>query len=157
MTANISNKTKVEEWIENKGLNLTVKDMPDTCRSAAEAASAIGCTVAQIGKSIIFKDKEQDAAILVITSGVNMVDAKKLANENNLQLEKASADFVREKTGFAIGGVPPFAHAAPVRTFMDQSLFEFTEIWVAAGHPFKVLRITPQELQSVTGATVIAV
>lgn len=150
-------KNKIEEFIENQGLGIVVKEMPQTCRSAAEAAASIGCQPAQIGKSIIFKDKAQDQAVLVITSGVNTVDAKKLANQNNLQLEKADADFVREKTGYVIGGVPPFAHAEPVRTFMDESLFQYAEIWVAAGHPYKVMRVTPQELHKITGAQLIAV
>lgn len=121
--------------------------MPQTTRTAADAAKAIGCEVAQIAKSLVFRSG--DEAVLVIASGTNRVDAARLG------LTKADADFVREKTGFAIGGVPPVGHISPIRTLIDEDLLRFDRIWAAAGTPNAVFELSPSDLPRITGGAVV--
>lgn len=127
--------------------------LDDAARTAQQAADALGITVGQIAKSIIFRRKEDDRAVLVITSGDRRVDEKKVAALVG-KLGRADADFVRARTGFAIGGVSPVAHAEPPVTLIDRELFRFEEIWAAAGHPHGVFRLRPQDLVALTGAPV---
>jgi prolyl-tRNA editing enzyme YbaK/EbsC (Cys-tRNA(Pro) deacylase) len=134
-----------------------VVEMPQTTRSAAEAADAIGCKVEQIAKSLIFKTRQTGAPILIIASGVNRVKEKKIETVLGERLDKADADFVRERTGFAIGGVPPLGHSSTLETFIDEDLLQHQEIWAAAGTPFAVFRLTPSDLVKMTGGRVIAV
>lgn len=122
-------------------------------RTAQQAADALGIAVGQIAKSIIFRRKSDDVAVLVVTSGDRRVDEKKV----DLLVGKtgrADADFVKGKTGFSIGGVSPLAHATPPVTLIDRELFRFGEIWAAAGHPHAVFRLSPQDLERLTGAPV---
>ena len=122
-------------------------------RTAQQAADALGIAVGQIAKSIIFRRKSDDVAVLVVTSGDRRVDEKKV----DLLVGKtgrADADFVKGKTGFSIGGVSPLAHATPPVTLIDHELFRFGEIWAAAGHPHAVFRLSPQDLERLTGAPV---
>ena len=127
--------------------------LDDAARTAQQAADALGITVGQIAKSNIFRRKEDDRAVLVITSGDRRVDEKKVAALVG-KLGRADADFVRARTGFAIGGVSPVAHAEPPVTLIDRELFRFEEIWAAAGHPHGVFRLRPQDLVALTGAPV---
>jgi prolyl-tRNA editing enzyme YbaK/EbsC (Cys-tRNA(Pro) deacylase) len=127
--------------------------LDDAARTAQQAADALGITVGQIAKSIIFRRKDDDRAVLVITSGDRRVDEKKVAALVG-KLGRADADFVRARTGFAIGGVSPVAHAEPPVTLIDRELFRFEEIWAAAGHPHGVFRLRPQDLVALTGAPV---
>ena len=120
-------------------------------RTAADAAAAIGCAVAQIAKSLVFRAEASGRAVLVIASGVNRVDEAKVAHIVGEKIGRADADFVRLKTGFAIGGVPPVAHAEPSPTLIDDALFAFAEIWAAAGTPNAVFRLTPGDLLRLTG------
>jgi prolyl-tRNA editing enzyme YbaK/EbsC (Cys-tRNA(Pro) deacylase) len=132
----------------------------DAARTAQQAADALGVALGQIAKSIIFRRKSDDAAVLVVTSGDLRVDEKKvqaLVCGEGGKLGRADAEFVKSKTGFSIGGVSPLAHATPPVTLIDEALFRFTEIWAAAGHPHAVFRLTPSELQAMTGAPVHAV
>ena len=134
--------------------------LDDTARTAQQAADALGVGVGQIAKSIVFRRKSDDAAVLVVTSGDQRVDEKKLEAlvcVDGQRLGRANADFVKAKTGFSIGGVSPLAHAAPVVLLIDQSLFRFDEIWAAAGHPNAVFKLTPSDLQTLTGAAVVDV
>jgi prolyl-tRNA editing enzyme YbaK/EbsC (Cys-tRNA(Pro) deacylase) len=124
--------------------------MPASTRTAQEAAQAIGCQVGQIAKSLLFKTKRTGKPVLVITSGSNRVNEKKLGELLQEPIEKASADFVREQTGFAIGGVPPVGHANALLTFLDQDLMHYDVIWAAAGTPNAVFKLTPAELEKVT-------
>lgn len=129
----------------------------DAARTAQQAADALGVALGQIAKSIIFRRKSDDAAVLVVTSGDLRVDEKKvqaLVCAEGGKLGRADAEFVKIKTGFSIGGVSPLAHATPPVTLIDEALFRFTEIWAAAGHPHAVFRLTPAELQAMTGAPV---
>lgn len=125
------------------------REFPEGTRTAQDAAAAIGCTVGQIVKSLVFlRDGEP---ILVLCSGANTVDARRLG------LDKADANVVRRATGFAIGGVPPYGHPAPLETLVDEDLLGYDEIWAAAGTPRSVFPLTPGELVERTGGTVTRV
>ncbi len=147
---------RVQDLLREAGSECTVAMMATTARSAAEAAAAIGCTVAQIAKSLVFR-AASGRAVLVIASGVNRVDETKLAAAIGEKLGKADANFVRDRTGYAIGGVAPVGHPPGVRIFIDADLANYDSLWAAAGHPHAVFRVTPAELERLTGGTVIAV
>ncbi len=125
-------------------------------RTAQQAADALGVALGQIAKSIIFRRESDDAAVLVVTSGDRRVDEVKLAAVVG-PLGRADANFVKTRTGFSIGGVPPFAHATKSVTLIDQELFRFEEIWAAAGHPRGVFRLRPLDLTRLTAAPVVDV
>jgi prolyl-tRNA editing enzyme YbaK/EbsC (Cys-tRNA(Pro) deacylase) len=134
--------------------------LDDAARTAQQAAVALGVGIGQIAKSIVFRRKSDDAAVLVVTSGDQRVDEKKLEAlvcPDGKRLSRANADFVKTKTGFSIGGVSPLAHATPVLLLIDQSLFRFDQIWAAAGHPNAVFQLTPTEMEWLTGAPVVDV
>ena len=122
-------------------------------RTSQEAADALGVQVGQIAKSVIFRRKADEAAVLVVTSGDRRVDEKKVAAQVG-PLGRADAEFVKARTGFTIGGVSPVAHASPPVTLIDRELFRFDEIWAAAGHPNGVFKLSPAQLQALTGAPV---
>ena len=148
---------KVQEALRILGVTCEVREMDKTTRSAQDAARAVGCEVGQIAKSLVFKGATTRQAVLVITSGSNRVDEKKLSERIGEPVLKADADFVRQQTGFAIGGVPPVGHAQPIVVFIDEDLLTYSEIWAAAGTPQAVFRLTPQELQKITNGRVIRV
>jgi prolyl-tRNA editing enzyme YbaK/EbsC (Cys-tRNA(Pro) deacylase) len=125
-------------------------------RTAAEAAAAIGCAVAQIAKSILFR-AESGRPVLVVASGTNRVDERKVAALVGERIGRADAEFVRAATGFAIGGVPPVGHATAPVVLLDRDLLRFAEIWAAAGTPNAVFRLTPDELAGLTGAGFVEV
>ena len=132
----------------------------DAARTAQQAADALGVSVSQIAKSVVFRRRSDDAAVLVVTAGDQRVDEKKLEAlvcPDGKRLGRADAAFVKTKTGFSIGGVSPLAHATAVVVLIDQSLFRFGEIWAAAGHPNAVFQLTPSELEWMTGAPVVDV
>lgn len=122
-------------------------------RTAQEAADALGIALGQIAKSIIFRRKSDDAAVLVVTSGDRRVDEKKIDALVG-KTGRADADFVKVRTGFSIGGVAPLGHVQAPVTLIDRELFRFEEIWAAAGHPHAVFRLRPQDLERLTGAPV---
>ena len=122
-------------------------------RTSQEAADALGVTVGQIAKSVIFRRKLDEVAVLVVTSGDKRVDEKRVAAHTGT-LGRADADFVKSRTGFSIGGVSPLAHATPCVTLIDRELFRFNEIWAAAGHPNGVFKLSPDQLVQLTGAPV---
>jgi prolyl-tRNA editing enzyme YbaK/EbsC (Cys-tRNA(Pro) deacylase) len=124
-----------------------------SARTSQEAADALGVTVGQIAKSVIFRRKSDDVAVLVVTSGDQRVDEKRVAAHTGT-LGRADADFVKARTGFSIGGVSPLAHATPCVTLIDRELFRFSEIWAAAGHPNGVFKLSPDQLVALTGAPV---
>jgi prolyl-tRNA editing enzyme YbaK/EbsC (Cys-tRNA(Pro) deacylase) len=125
-------------------------------RTAADAAAAIGCTVAEIAKSLVFK-AASGRAVLVVASGVNRVDERRVALLLGEKIGRADAAFVREKTGFAIGGVPPVGHVEAPLTLIDADLLQYETIWAAAGTPNAVLKLTPRELEGLTGGRVAEV
>ena len=130
--------------------------LDDAARTAQQAADALGIALGQIAKSIIFRRVQDDAAVLVITSGDRRVDEKKVAAMVG-ELGRADASFVKAKTGFSIGGVAPVAHASTGVVLIDRELFRFSEIWAAAGHPHAVFALTPAQLERMTGAPVAEV
>jgi len=134
-----------------------VLEFEESTRSSAEAAAAVGCAVAQIAKSLIFRAAASNRPVLVVASGVNRVDEAKVAEAVGEAIARADADFVREATGFAIGGVPPVGHANPPTVLIDRSLMAFAEIWAAAGTPNAVFRLTPADLVELTGGRVVAI
>jgi prolyl-tRNA editing enzyme YbaK/EbsC (Cys-tRNA(Pro) deacylase) len=148
---------KVQEALRILGVACEVREMDKTTRSAQDAARAVGCEVGQIAKSLVFKGATTRQAVLVITSGSNRVDEKKLSDRIGEPVLKADAAFVHQQTGFAIGGVPPVGHEQPIAVFIDEDLLTYSEIWAAAGTPQAVFRLTPQELQKITSGRVIRV
>ena len=147
---------RVQETLRAAGSSCEVRMMATTARSAAEAAASIGCGAAQIAKSLVFRAKS-GRAVLVIASGTNRVDENKIAAALGEAIGKADAEFVRDRTGYAIGGVAPIGHESAVRIFIDVDLRRYDEIWAAAGHPHAVFRLTPAELERLTQGAVIAV
>ncbi len=156
MTQKLSKSSeKVQKALNAIGLECRVVEMPGSTRTAGDAAAAVGCTVGQIVKSLIFKGKRSGKPFLVVASGPNRVDQKKLAEEIQEPIKMAHPDFVREKTGYAIGGVPPLGHLEPIDTYIDKDLLEYDEIWAAAGNPKSVFKLTPKNLHQMTNGKVI--
>ena len=145
--------TRVRQALAERGHPHAPRWLAVAARTAQEAADALGVAVGQIAKSVIFKRKSDEVAVLVVTSGDQRVDEKRVAAITG-PLGRADADFVKRRTGFSIGGVAPLAHSSPAVTLIDRELFRFGEIWAAAGHPNGVFRLSPQELQGLTGAPV---
>src|SRR3954467_7990958 len=147
---------RVARALQDKGHPHPPVMLDDAARTAQQAADALGIGVGQIAKSIIFRRKSDDAAVLVITSGDRRVDERKVEAlvGNGGKLGRADADFVKARTGYSIGGVSPVAHAQPSVTLIDKELFRFEEIWAAAGHPHGVFKLNPHDLERLTGAPV---
>lgn len=144
---------RVARLLAEMGHDKPVVVLPQTGKTSAEAAAGLGCEVAQIAKSIIFRRAADDAPVLVIASGVNRVDEAKVAQQVGA-LAKADAKFVRDMAGYAIGGVCPIGHAVKPVMLLDQDLFQYDSLWAAAGHPHAVFNLTPQQLAAMTGAPV---
>jgi prolyl-tRNA editing enzyme YbaK/EbsC (Cys-tRNA(Pro) deacylase) len=148
---------KVQESLKSLGMDCRVVELPGSTRTAADAASAVGCRVEQIAKSIVFQGKTSGKPVMVIASGSNRVNEKKLRDLISEPVKKADADFVRIHTGFAIGGVPPVGHANPIESYIDEDLMNYAEIWAAAGTPHAVFKLVPRELIAMTKGKVINV
>ena len=146
---------KVQEVLRGMGFNCQVIELPGSTRTAAEAASVVGCKVEQIAKSLVFQGKASGKPIMVIASGGHRVNEKKLRNLVSERVRKADADFVRVHTGFAIGGVPPVGHANPIEMYIDEDLLRHDHIWAAAGTPHAVFKLTPSELTRMTGGKTV--
>ncbi len=152
-----SSAQKIQKALQARGLNCEVVQMHKTTRTAKDAAQAVGCEMGQIVKSLVFKSKQSRTPILVVASGVNRVNEKVLAQQISEPVKMASPEFVRQMTGFAIGGVPPVGHQHPLTIFIDEDLLQYEEIWAAAGTPHTVFKLTPAELKIITNGTVISV
>lgn len=148
---------RVQSALDAAGIEARIVEFPQSARTAAEAAAAIGCSVAQIAKSLVFRGAESGDAILVVASGTNRVNEKRLAEHAGEPIVKADADFVRERTGYAIGGVPPAGHVSALRTFIDRDLLEFDQIWAAAGTPHAVMELTPSQLTNLVRGPVVEI
>jgi prolyl-tRNA editing enzyme YbaK/EbsC (Cys-tRNA(Pro) deacylase) len=148
---------KVQRALNTFGMKLEVVELPDSTRTAQEAAQSIGCQVGQIAKSIIFQTLISHRAILVIASGPNRANEKLIEGLVGEPIEKANADFVRQRTGFVIGGVPPVGHAEKLETFIDHDLLQYADIWAAAGTPNAVFRLKPDDLLRMTSGRVIRI
>ena len=130
-------------------------ELTESARTATDAARALGCRVDQIVKSLVFRGRRTERAILVAASGANRVDEVKVGELLAEPIAKADAAFVRARTGFAIGGVAPVGHAEPVPTLIDEDLMKWEEIWAAAGHPSSIFRLTPADLVRMTSGRVV--
>ncbi|MEM7114489.1 MAG: YbaK/EbsC family protein [Chloroflexota bacterium] len=147
---------KVADAARDIGLNIEIVEFEQTTRSAQDAADTIGCTVAQIVKSLCFMVNGEPTMALV--SGVNQLDEKKLAalcQVGRKKVKRANADVVKAATGFSIGGVPPFGHANPLAIFVDEDLLKYEVVWAAAGTPFAVFAIAPDKLVEACGGTAV--
>jgi len=148
------NIKQVKEFLEARGIKVTILAFEETTRTSELAAKAIGCEVAQIAKSLVFITDE-GTAVLVIASGKSRVDTRKLAEKlGTSEVKIADAKTVKEVTGFPIGGVPPVAHNNPLRTFIDDHLMSFPVVYAAAGTPNAIIGISPKDLKNVTSAEV---
>jgi prolyl-tRNA editing enzyme YbaK/EbsC (Cys-tRNA(Pro) deacylase) len=144
---------RVERELVRLGHGRAPRFLDVAVRTSQEAADALGVTVGQIAKSVVFRRKGDDAAVLVVTSGDRRVDERKIATLVG-PVGRADAGFVKASTGFTIGGVSPVALSAPTVMLIDRDLFRFDEVWAAAGHPNGVFPMTPSELERLTGAPV---
>lgn len=144
---------RVADLLRELGHDRPVVMLPETGKTSAEAAAGLGCSVAEIAKSIVFRRLSDDAPVMVVASGANRVDEKKVAAIVG-PLGKADAKFVRERIGYAIGGVCPIGHAGKTVMLVDEDLLTFASVWAAAGHPHAVFNLTPQQLIAMTGAPV---
>ena len=150
-----SSVKKVQQTLRSLGFSDEIVVFPDSTRTAAEAAQAVGCSLGQIVKSLVFRGAQSHKPVLALVSGANRVNEKRLGSLIGEAIEKADADFVRQHTGFAVGGVPPVGHVERITTFIDRDLLQYDEIWAAAGSPHAVFRLTPGDLQSMTGGEVV--
>jgi prolyl-tRNA editing enzyme YbaK/EbsC (Cys-tRNA(Pro) deacylase) len=148
---------KVQIEALRRGLDVTVIEMAASTRTAEDAAAACGCEVAQIVKSLIFRGERTGDPYLMLVSGTNRLNEKAVAEAVGEKLMRPDASYVRDTTGFAIGGVPPFGHASPMQVFMDEDLLGFGTVWAAAGTPRAVFAVAPHTLAVATGATVMKV
>jgi prolyl-tRNA editing enzyme YbaK/EbsC (Cys-tRNA(Pro) deacylase) len=151
MAAGLRDSAKrVQEFISAKGFSFNVQELPGSTRTAQEAADSIGCTVSQIAKSIVFREMGTDRPILVIASGSNRVDLAKIEKRTGLKLSKADGKYVKERVGFAIGGIPPAGHTESLETLLDEDLKRYEVIWAAAGTPYAVFQLKPADLEALT-------
>jgi len=141
---------RVQDFLFAKGFSFEVKELPGSTRTAQEAADSIGCEVAQIAKSLVFSEKETGLPVLVIASGSNRVDLAKIEKTTGLKLGKADGKYVKERVGYAIGGIPPVGHDESLETILDTDLKKYEVIWAAAGTPFAVFQLKPADLESLT-------
>ncbi len=148
---------RVEKALREVGLSSEVRELPASTRSAAEAADALGCSVAQIAKSLIFRTVTDARAVLIIASGANRVDEARVAAVLGTPIVKADADYVRAATGYAIGGVPAIGHARALTTLVDRDLLQYETVWAAAGTPRTVCELPTQSLATLTGGQVTAI
>lgn len=145
----------VQEYLDRFGLELQVRELEQSTRTAQDAADAVGCQLGQIVKSLIFRSA--DRPLLFLVSGKNQLNEAHVSARLNFTLEKANADFVRENTGFPIGGVPPVAHAHTMEVFVDRDLMDYDVIWAAAGTPHAVFPLNSKDLPRITGGRLIDV
>ena len=152
-----SSAQKVNQTLLALGFDCEVIEFKESTRTSTEAAARVGCQIGQIVKSLIFRGQATDKPVLVLTSGANRVDENLLSSYAGESIGRADAEFVRAKTGFAIGGVPPIGHVLPLETYLDEDLFLYERIWAAAGTPNAVFELTPSKLVKMTGGKVVRV
>jgi len=151
VASELSNSAKrVQDFLTSRGFSFNVRELPGSTRTAQEAADSIGCAVSQIAKSLVFREKHTDRPFLVIASGSNRVDLKKIQTSVGLNLVKADGAFVKNRVGYAIGGVPPVGHNEPLETLLDRDLKKYETIWAAAGTPFAVFQLKPADMAPLT-------
>lgn len=143
---------RTSQLLRAAGIDSEVVEFEQTTRTSADAAAAIGCSVAEIAKSIVFRGTSSGQAVIVVASGSNRVSEAKVAEHVGEPLARADGDFVRAATGYAIGGVAPIGHTQPVKLLLDEDLKRFEKVWAAGGTPFSVFPLRPDQLRSLTGA-----
>jgi prolyl-tRNA editing enzyme YbaK/EbsC (Cys-tRNA(Pro) deacylase) len=148
---------KIQDLLTTLGYPYTVIEHAESTRTAQEAADRAGCTLGQIVKSLIFKGKQSSKPILVLTSGANRVDEKRISGYAGEAIGKADADFARTVTGFAIGGVPPVGYIQKMETYIDEDFLQYPTIWAAAGTPNAIFELKTEDLQKMTGGRVVQV
>jgi prolyl-tRNA editing enzyme YbaK/EbsC (Cys-tRNA(Pro) deacylase) len=148
---------RVQKSADGLGLAVRVVEMAQSTRTAEDAAAACGCAVGQIIKSLVFRGRQSGKPVLLLVSGANRVDQAGVAAVIGEALDRPDATFVREVTGFAIGGIPPFGHAQSLPTWLDEDLLKYETVWAAAGSPEAVFEVDPRRLAEVIGATVVNV
>ncbi len=148
----------IKNFLQDVGMSFEVKTLQESTRTADDAAKAIGCEVGQICKSIIFKSKQSNKPVLVLASGINRINEKSIKDFVGEKILKADADFTREVTGFAIGGIPPIAHRTKIeKVYIDQDLKQYESIWAAAGTPNSVFELNFESLVKMTGGVVVSI
>lgn len=152
-----SSAQRVQDALADRGFDFEVRELPSSTRTAADAADSIGCAVAQIVKSLVFRGRDSGKPILILASGANRIDERQVADEIGEELAKADADFVRKVTGFVIGGVPPLGHLQSIDTYIDEELLQHDELWAAAGTPNAVFCLKSENLVDLTDGRVIPV
>lgn len=148
---------KIQDVLKSLGYNYTVVEHAESTRTAVEAAERAGCELGQIVKSLIFKGKQSGKPVIVLTSGANRVDEKRIREYAGEGIGKADADFVRAVTGFVIGGVPPVGHIQKIETFMDEDFLQYEVVWAAAGTPNAIFELKTFDLQKMTDAKIVRV
>ena len=142
---------RVQRALLDAGIAADVQELPDTTRTADEAARAIGCSVEQIAKTVVFRRDDSSVPVLVVLRGVDRVDTRALAAHAGSPVKRADPDFVKSATGFAIGGVPPIGHTSAVQVVLDSALLAYDVVWAAAGTPHAVFAIDPRKLAAIAG------
>ena len=148
---------KIQDQIKSLGYDYIVIEHAEYTRTAQEAADRAGCDLGQIVKSLIFKRQESGKPILILTSGANRVDEKRIASYAGEMITRADPDYVREVTGFAIGGIPPFGHSQKIETYLDEDFFQYNKVWAAAGTPNAIFELDSNILQKITNGQVVKV
>jgi len=148
---------KIQDLLDFLGYNYKVIEHAGSTRTAQEAAERAGCELGQIVKSLIFKGKESGKPILVLTSGANRVDEKRISEYAGEAITRPDAEFVRAVTGYAIGGVPPVGHALRMETYLDEDFLQFETIWAAAGTPNAIFELKTVDLQKMTNGRIVRV
>jgi Cys-tRNA(Pro) deacylase len=152
-----SSAQRVQDALDRGGVHCKVAELPASTRTAQEAADAVGAQVGQIVKSMIFRGQDTGQAVLILTSGANRVNVKKMPPFVGEPIGRADPDFVREETGYAIGGVPPLGHKKEIATLIDEDLMKYDTVWAAAGTPHAVFEVDPEDLRRLTSGKVIPV
>jgi prolyl-tRNA editing enzyme YbaK/EbsC (Cys-tRNA(Pro) deacylase) len=152
-----SSAQKIQDQLKSLGYEYTVIEHSESTRTAQEAADRAGCELGQIVKSLIFQGRDSGKSILVLTSGANRVDEKRISEYAGEPIRRAEADFVRLVTGFAIGGVPPVGHLQKMETYIDEDFLQYPTIWAAAGTPNAIFELQTGDLQRMTNGQVVRV
>ena len=157
MTQLSTSAQKIQDRLNSLGYDFTVIEHTESTRTAQEAADRAGCELGQIVKSMIFMGQQTGKPILVLTSGANRVDEKRISEYAGEGIRRPQADFVRSVTGFAIGGVPPIGHLQKMETYIDEDFLPYETVWAAAGTPNAIFELSTEALQEMTGGKVVRV
>lgn len=149
------NSQKIQNFLDKLGLPIEIKEFSESTKTSIDAAKAIGCDVSQIAKSILFRTAETKRPILVIASGSNRINEKSIERKIKEVIKKADAEFVKDKTGFSIGGVAPFGYDNKIQIFIDKDLMNYDKIWAAAGTPHSVFSLKPEQLLKISKGEII--